>query len=320
MVRRVLPLGLVLTLSLVSGRALADDDETRARELFFAGHEAADRGDHATACEKFGQSLELFRRVSTLLNLGKCSEELGDITAALAYWTEGAALLEPQDPRMTLAKERIAALETRVPVLSVAIDPVPAGAVLTVDGEPHAPAGVEGLRLPPGAHRLELRAPGREPVTEEVTLAEGEQRRVSLAPGPPLAPPSPLPPPAATVMTPAADEGLSGIQVGGIVVGAVGLGGVVLGAVTGGMVLSRKSTVDDLCADDVCTDQKGIDAAQSGSTLATVSTVGFVAGGAALTAGVLMIVLGEQVAGDDGVAAIPVIGPGRAGLTMVGRW
>jgi hypothetical protein len=293
----------------------APDDEARARDLFFAGHEAADRGDHATACTKFAESLALFRRVSTLLNLGKCSEATGEISSALRYWTEGAALLEPQDARMTLAKERIATLDARVPVVSLTLpSPVPDGAVVEVDGR-RIDRTSKPLRLAPGAHRIALRAPGREVSEQAIDLVEGAREAIVLSLGPPIAEPdSPTPTPA-TVPS----EGLSGLQIGGIVTGAVGLAGIAAGAVTGALVLDRKSTVNALCQDDQCDSDEGVDAAQSGRTLSQVSTVAFVVGGAAVTAGVLMLILGGDDEGDQ-VALLPTFSLGGAGATFSGRF
>ena len=75
--------------------------------------------------------------------------------------------------------------------------------------------------------------------------------------------------------------------------GLVALGGVglIAGAVTGVLVLGDKSTVQDPTHCDQIThacDQTGVDAASSGKTLSTVSTVAFAGGGASLVAGVLL--------------------------------
>ena len=96
---------------LLSSAGQAEDREERAKQLFFEAHEATDRGDDATACRKFEESLLLFRRASTLLNLGECSERLGKVATALRYWTQAAALLESSDPRMALTKQHIARVD-----------------------------------------------------------------------------------------------------------------------------------------------------------------------------------------------------------------
>ena len=293
-------------------------DEDRAKELFFEGHAAADRGEYDVACAHFRESLEYFRRVSTLLNLGKCSDEIGEIAEALRYWSESAALLEPGDPRMVIAKKRIGELETRVPRLRLTLpQPLPDGAVVELDGavltrEQHT----SPLRFNPGApHRLDLVVPGHDTRSVSVTLAEGEEREIALEVG--AARTAELSSPPAGASPTVQDSGLSGIQIGGIVVGAVGVAGLVVGGVTGALVLDHKATVDAYCKDDLCTDPEGVTAAESGRTLATVSTVAFIGGGVAVATAVLMVVLGSD---DDSTELTALLGPGGGGLMVVGRW
>ena len=151
--------------------ALGSDDEQRAKELFFEGHAAADRGDHQTACAKFTESLALFRRASTLLNLGECSEKTGRLANALRYWREGAALLESGDARMALAKQRVSELDGQVPRLQIRVPPeLPSQTVISLDG---AAITLKSLskeqRLDPGPHTLRLTAPGHRTGTKMST-------------------------------------------------------------------------------------------------------------------------------------------------------
>ncbi|MBW2523547.1 MAG: hypothetical protein JRI23_05205 [Deltaproteobacteria bacterium] len=318
MVKRLLGPVLLFTAFATAAPAGAGNDETRAKELFFQGHEAADRGDHAAACKSFRQSLRYFRRVSTLLNLGKCSDQLGQIAEALRYWTEGAALLEPTDARMKLAKERLADLEARVPRLELEVpEPLPEGAAVELDGKVLPPERyASGLRLNPGVvYEVALIVPGHQASRERVELAEAELRQLAL----PLGAPDPVPSAASAPPVALPPTGLSGVQIGGIVLGAVGLAGIVTGGVTGGLVLDRKNTVETHCAEDVCTDPAGVDAADSGRILAAVSTAAFVGGGAALTAGVLMFVLGGPSETEAASASVHP-SPGGGALVLSGRW
>jgi exonuclease VII small subunit len=287
--------------------ARAQDAEERAKALFFEGHEAAARGDHHTACARFEDSLALFRRASTLLNLGECSEHLGLLADALRYWREGAATLDSSDERLALAKEKVRELEKRVPVLSVDTGgPLPSGAAVLVDGTA-VPATelADVIAVDVGEHVLELVVPRRETATARVRVREGERREVHLLPGPPIA----------TDAGPRlpAEEPANGQRVAGFVLGGVGLAAIVMGAVTGGLVLERKSTVEDHCADDVCDDQAGVDAASEGRALAIASTVGFVAGAALVAVGVVLV-----VTADDGEDTAVAIGPGS--LHVAGRF
>ena len=74
----------------------------------------------------------------------------------------------------------------------------------------------------------------------------------------------------------------------GYVASGVGLVGLVVSAVTGALVLERKRTVDDECTGHVCS-KEGKEAADSGQTLAAVSTLAFGVGVAGAVTGVTLI-------------------------------
>ncbi|MBW2456021.1 MAG: PEGA domain-containing protein [Deltaproteobacteria bacterium] len=186
----------LLCLLLWPAIAAADDDADRAKLLFREGRDASARGDHATACTKYGESLVLFRRASTLLNLGACHDQLGRTATALAYWEQGAALLEPADPRMEVATQSVAELRLRAPRLTVSLPAtLPAGAVITLDGSAVGRSLLDReLRLDPGPHELRLTAPGHHPSQVPIELSERAAEQVVLSLGPPL-PPAPVVPP-----------------------------------------------------------------------------------------------------------------------------
>jgi hypothetical protein len=97
------------------------------------------------------------------------------------------------------------------------------------------------------------------------------------------------------------------------VLGGVGIAGVAVGAVTGVMVLGKKSTVDEECNEQKRCSQTGLDAADAGSTLGTVSGIGFIAGGVLLGAGAVLVLTsggGSGSKGSDGGTALH-LGPGR---------
>ncbi len=298
--RAWLCLVLVLASSRVAG---AEDAEARAKRLFFEGHRAADAGDHATACARFAESARLFRRVSTLLNLGKCNDELGRLATALGYWQEGAAMLEPSDERFALAKARIADLEQRAPRIELTL-PAARGALVAIDGQAQRSAGT--VYLDPGAHVFTVDAPGHATWKKTLRLEEGEHASLALALGPPL---EPQPPPRVEVAP--ADTGDTQ-RLWGFIAGGVGLAGVAAGAITGGLVLDKKATVEAQCSDDVCRSQEGVDAAEAGRSLAIVSTATFIAGGALVGLGVVLVLTAPSA---DVVARLEP-GPGDAGVGL----
>jgi hypothetical protein len=188
---------IALTLALLASTAAAQEEDaaSQAEQFFRAGRERLALGDNAASCALFRDSLTLFRRASTLLNLAVCSEAQGQLAAALAFWEQGAALLEASDERLEIAKERIASLQLRVPQLTVALPPkLPAGAVLEFDGAVVARASlVEAMRLDPGEHTIVLEAPDHQRSEVIVKLREGDVTTQPIALGARVAPPPPPP-------------------------------------------------------------------------------------------------------------------------------
>jgi hypothetical protein len=128
-------------------------------------------------------------------------------------------------------------------------------------------------RVDPGVHTLRVvLAPGRERVLT-LTFADGESKSVPLAEADGTAHETNAPPVRRTV---------------GFVLGGIGVAALAASGVFGALALSKKSVVDGHCDADGC-DQDGLDAKRSGSTLATVSTVAFVAGAAALATGLFFV-------------------------------
>lgn len=300
---------LCVALLLSTANAAAEDDEERAKRLFFEGHQAADAGDHGTACERFLQSVKLFRRVSTVLNLGKCNDELGRLATALAYWREGAAMLESTDERFALAKARIADLEQRAPRVDVTLPPLVEGAIVAIDGQARNTATLGTVFLDPGEHVFTVDAPGHATWRTTLTLAEGQHPTLALMLGAPIDVPQPVdtPPP------PPSDLGDSQ-RLWGFVAGGVGLAGVTVGAITGALAIDKKSTVEEQCTGDVCATQEGLDAAEAGRSLAIVSTATFIAGGALVGLGVVLVLTAPTA--EITAELTPGAGDAGVGLTL----
>lgn len=284
-------------------------DPVAAEALFNSGLTALDQGDWTTACEKFRASYTLDPSPGTSINVARCLEQEGKLaTAWLEYQTAKKlnrdTVVESRRAQVdAYATRQIAALEPRLPRLRIVVQNPPPGLTVERDGVSVASALGESLPIDPGTHRIVVRAPGHAEETREVKTVEGATADVTIVLRPvaaPAATPQPpvfLPPPPPPREP---DRGLRGMQIGGIVVGGVGVAGLAVGAITGGMALSLKADVEAAC-DEVahtCSEQTGLDDASTGSTVAAISTVGFVAGGALLATGIVLFVVG----GDDGAA------------------
>jgi tetratricopeptide (TPR) repeat protein len=84
---------------------------------------------------------------------------------------------------------------------------------------------------------------------------------------------------------PAHPPGWTGGELTGAILGATGVVALGVGAGFGLAAMDETSTMRDLCDRNVCREQRGIDAAESATTHARISTLGFASGGALLALG-----------------------------------
>ena len=279
--------------------AAADALSTRrdvANALFWEGRRAAEAGDLAAACDRFARSLALDRSPGTLLNLASCEESRGNVASAWLRYRDAVTRMKPEDRRLTLASDRIALLEPRLPRLMLrAPEPLPAGMRISLDGEPLGKDAFGTERpLDPGTHRVRVSAKGRALRDIVVVLGAAESKSLDVAPGP-LLPPRPTGPIEVSPPSPAALSAPPFVsmpkqRIAGFSLLGLGGAGVVLGAIAGGMVLVEKGIFDQYCsAGGACRDQQGLDAAHRGVTWATTSNVAFVAGAAVAVVGLILV-------------------------------
>lgn len=308
MSRRLRPigvaLGLTLGLSLSGGSAVAQSDPAAAEALFRQGRAAADTGDFRTACEKFRESNRLDPAIGTLFNIADCEEKLGRVATSWTHFQEVAQRLPPADERRGLATQRAAALEPRLPKLTIKLlGALPPGAVVR-RGDVELTTASFGAPLPvdPGEVVVSVDAPGRERAEFRVEMAERDSRELEISAGPEL-----------SQQTAEASPPTLGYVLGGV--GILGLG---VGAITGFMTLSKKSTADDHCPDKRC-DAQGFDAAESGRTLGAVSTTGLVLGSLLLATGAYLV-LSHDEGHAPSVALVPTAAPRAGGLGLWARF
>ncbi len=288
-----------LAISAWSATASAGDGGA-AQALFDQAVVDLNEGRAAAACPAFAESQRLDPRPGTLFALADCEVALGLIASALGHYQEYVGWVSrlPQDSqarhaeRVALAEGQIETLKPKVPTLLLALSPsAPKGLVIERDGVPLQGAAL-GVALPidPGEHVIVTHAPGMPDERHTVTIAAGEAKQLELpvqsTPPQPVQPVAeqtkqPNPPP------PHADDGSSQKTLG-YVAGGVGVAGIVVGTITGILVLDRKATVDKKCDGYAC-DAEGKKAADSGQTLAAVSTIAFGVGIAGLATGVTLV-------------------------------
>lgn len=307
-------------------------NEVAAEALFGEAKKLAAAGKYAEACPKFAESNRLDRGAGTMIHLGDCYEKNKQSASAWATYKEAASAAQAINRKdwEKLANDRAAALEKKLARLTIKVEAANDRAEVTRDGTAISKAEW-GVAIPVdmGAHTVEAKQSGFKPFTASVTVAkDGESMEVTVpaleqepVTRPPQVPENRPPPPVTTTPPPPdADKSGGGSQrTIGFLVGGLGVAGVAVGAVTGLMAIGKSNDAKASCANDgPCRDATAVDASNSAQSLATVSTIAFIAGGVAVGAGAVLIFTAPSK--KTGVRIVPNAGPGSAGLNFVGAF
>lgn len=262
---------------------------SRASELFQQARDEMKSSNYVQACAKLTESAALVRAPGTLLNLGVCNEKLGKYATALEALHAAQAALPAEDSRQEFVRGEIARIEGEAPKLTIAPTGGSASDKFFLDDvELPQPSLGQALPADVGRHVVRVVAPDHDDATFEVVLQAGETKTIDVRPGKirggsvskqdaaqtksrPRG--GSIPPERAPETTSGSDN-----RTAAYVSFGVGGAGFVVSAITGIMVLNKKSTMESHCDKSFACDQTGLDAASSGKTLSTVSTVGFVVG------------------------------------------
>ena len=205
-----------------------------------------------------------------------------------------------------------------------------------VDGK-LLPTSLDGRSVPmnPGPHTFHFEAPDGASADQKVVINDGERARTvavvlipkalppppapvaqpaPVAPSPPIAPS----PPGAVVVAldqHRAPTGGTGVRTAGWIAGGLGVVGLAVGAVAGGIAAGDKSSAkcsaSNLCASGPLS---------STWTAASVSTGGFLAGGALVVSGVALVLIAPSGRPETAVRVAPVVGQTGGGLAVGGSW
>jgi hypothetical protein len=326
--RSALPAAVLLASFAVSAPASADGtgtDPVAAAALFQEGRDAAKRGDYAGACPKLADSYRLDPAPGTLLNLADCHEHLGKLASAWQLFQQAIEHLSSSDARRAPAKQRAAALEARLPRLTVVLAPnAPAGTTVKRDSTELGGGGLNtALPVDPGEHEVVVTAPDHQERRFSVILAEGRSERLVVEAGalvqkaaPVKEPTAPPPPP-----PPAPPKGMSTMRTVGFIVGGAGLAGIGAAIATGLVLPGKQRIIDANCGADFLCNQEGFAAAQSGKTLAAANTTLWFVGGIMTGVGAVLVVAGGN-GGDSKPGAALEIHPlsGGAAASLTGKF
>ena len=315
-------------------------DAARAEALFAEGRKLMSSGDYAAACPKFADSQALDPAPGTALNLAACYEKAGKVASAWAAYKTAQASAEAagQRPRAEAAKKKAAALETQLSRLTITV-PAPArvqGLEVRCDREA-VHDGEWGVAVPRdgGGHDIEAVAPGKKSWTSHVELKPSGQTLEVEVPVLEDAPASvaqtsapsgategsPVNPAPSNALAEAPEHPGQTQRIVGLVVGGVGVAGLAFGAIAGIEAASNFSTAKDQCgqAEPACpAGSPAFATRDSAVTWATLSTIGFAAGGALAAGGAVLFFTAPKG------PAQPTVGIASAthgaGLSVVGTF
>ncbi len=339
MLRRTLAVALVLAAFTPSvASAQTTTDPAAAEALFKQARQLMAEGKYAEACPKLAESQRLDPGTGTLLNLATCYEKNGQIASAWATPKSAATAAQNANEleRAKLARTRAAALEAKLPTLTIVVPSAADRPDLTVtrDGEPVGrPAWGTPIPVDPGTHAVQASAPGRKtwqgqahvdaagtkasievPALEPDVTAPAPSTSPAPATGATTAPPQPAGAEAPSTSSPGSTQ-----RTIGLILGGVGIVGVGVGAAFGFIAKSDNDGVGGNCNQGVC-NQQGLDSLDSAHTAATVSTIAFAAGGAALAGGALLYFLAPRASSGAGLVVVPSAGAHTAGLELHAGW
>jgi serine/threonine-protein kinase len=273
------------------------------------------------ACPKFAEAQRLYPTAGTLLNLGDCFERSTPPRTASAWGAfrqaEVAARTNGDAGRQEEAIQRALALEPSLSKVTLVVPP-PArvqGLEVKWDGQ-SVGEGMWGTAVPvdAGEHTIEASAPAKRSWTRKLLV---QPNGGTVPVGIPELPPAPL----AAVPGPGAgapEPSWSTQRYVGLGIGAAGIVGGIVGAIFGAKAAGKNSDSLPHCLpnDIKHCDATGVALRNDAFSAAEVSTILFIAGGAAVAAGTITF-----LAAPAGTAKIqPVVGVGFGGFTLRGTW
>jgi hypothetical protein len=324
--KRLAGAALGVAIALGSGHAYAQSTAA-AQALFQEGRDLMDKGQYAAACSKLEDSQKLDPAPGTLFNLASCYEKSERNASAWATYQSAASAYRAAKNAAWEAKARakVTALEPKLSKLTIVVAEGQASMLeIKRDGTPVGASEI-GAAIPvdPGSHIVEATAPGKKKwattvkvtgagATERVTIPPLEFEATVTKPKSQEDAPPPAPAPAAD----RASGGGSTQRAIGLVLGGVGIVGLGVGAATGIVAMSKSSDSEKLCPNDgACGSRDAVDANQSARDMGTVSTIGFIAGGALLAAGAVLFFTAPPSAAKTGKLHLtPIAGPAAVGL------
>lgn len=209
-----------------------------AKVQFDAGQNEAEKGHLRRARALFLASKEILPTSATLLSLADCEVKLGLLAGAVRHYQDAVGLMNRLDRNLAPTKEKVVALEPRVPRLRIDLAAgAPEGSRVLIDGRAVEPS-LLGTEMPidPGNYTVAVSLSRHEERVYPVRLGEKDHKSLTVEPGELKAIYVPPPRKTATASASAApavapESGSSGTaaKVVGFLMTGIGLAGVGVG-------------------------------------------------------------------------------------------
>jgi len=298
--------------------------------LLAEGRRLMAAGNFNDACPKIAESQSQAPTPVTAMTLASCYQKAGKLATAWATYRTAADSASSGNKKKIAqtAKHLADGLEPKLSRLTIKVSD-PSAVEIKCDGETVHESSL-GTPVPydGGGHDIEASEAGKKTWKKHVELAESGQTLEVNVPRLESETPEPVAASSSSDKESAPPEDSSKgpsrgtpQRIAGIAIAGVGVAAAALGAYAG---FHAKSTYNDAIAacggNTSCTNANGLSLRNSASSWATVSTVSFAIGGAALAGGAVLFFAAPR----EHDAQAPAVGVGPAtlgtGVSLVGRF
>ncbi len=300
---------------------------SQARAKFQQGTELEQAGDWSTALTRFREVGQVKMTPQVRYHIALCEEHLGQLAVALGGYKlalQGADEVRAKSFKDTVT-QRIGDLEARIPRITVKRGKGAEAARIQLDGVTLGVTSI-GVAVPvdPGPHNVSAKAPGHEPYSKTVSVAEKQNETVEIvmkestedAPGGPTGPVGGDQPPA----TPPKPTS----KVVPFVIGGIGVASL---AASGTFFYLQKKAESDL--NSTCPSHNNCPASSQGTynnakTYSLVSMITLGVGVAGVGTAVVLLLTGKKSsrppADKAALRLVPAAPDSEAGASLVGRF
>lgn len=302
--RRALPFFVLVVLGAGVASAASPREKAEARALVSSAKKAMKEKRFADAEQALRRAGEIDASPQTQIDLAAALAAEGKLveSSRLLHAVADSSVVSPATQRIHgQVKKALLEIEPRIPWIQVGVSGPSAGAARTsIDGK-ELDASNE-VPLDPGDHQVAVAADGYEGAEKKVSLREGahEHLHLDLAPIAKASPPK--------------SGGSSAPAIAFLSLGGAGL---IVGGAAGIAALMQAKDARSQCTGNLCP-PSAASAIDRSKLSGTISTAGFIAGGAGVGVGLIWLVASsggsKKAPAKEGARVTPWIGLGEAGL------